>query len=102
MTDIKDKFISLHLSNEFPSVNIVDGTKSPVLSNEVVHATLSFNLPNVLYVSKFPISLLSISQFTKQHNCSVTFFPSYFVFQDLTTRRKIGSGHEKKKHVLFG
>ena len=49
----------------------------------------------MLYVSKFSLSLLSISQFTKQHDYSVTFFPSYHVFQDLTTERRIGSGHER-------
>ena len=48
----------------------------------------------MLYVLKFPVSLLSISQFTKQHNCSITFFPSYCVFQDLTIGR-IGSGHKR-------
>ncbi|KAL0313438.1 UNVERIFIED_CONTAM: hypothetical protein Sradi_5743100 [Sesamum radiatum] len=34
-------------------------------------------------------------QLTKKHNCSVTFFPSYCVFQDLQTRRTIGGGHER-------
>ena len=95
MTGIEDKFTSLHLFTQFSSVNIVDGTQSLVLCDGVVQATSSLNLKNVLYVSKFPISLLSISQFTKQYNCSVTFFPSYCVFQDLTTGRRIGSGHER-------
>ena len=74
MTGIKDKFTSLHLFTQFSSVNIADGTQSPVLGDEVVQVTPSLNLKNVLYVPKFPVSLLSISQFTKQHNCSVTFF----------------------------
>jgi len=52
MTIIKDKFISLHLSNQFPFVNIADGTQSPVLDNGVVQATPSLNLTNVLYVQK--------------------------------------------------
>jgi len=95
MTGIKDKFTSLHLSTQFFSVNVADGTQSPVLGDGIVQATPSLNLKNVLYVLKFHVSLLSISQFTKQHNCSVTFFPSYCVFQDLTTGRRIGSGHEK-------
>jgi len=61
MTGIKDKFISLHISNEFPSVNIVDGTQCVVLGNKVVQATPSLNLTNELYNPKFPVSLLSIS-----------------------------------------
>ena len=68
MTSIKDKFISLHIFNQFSSVNIVDGTRSLVLGNKVVHATPSLNLTDVLYVPIFFITLLSISQFTKQNN----------------------------------
>ena len=95
MTGIKDKFTSLHLSTQFSSVNIADVTQSLVLGDRVVQTTPSMNLKNVLYVPKFHVSLLFISQFTKQHNCSVTFFPPYWVFQDLTTGRWIGSDHEK-------
>ena len=95
MVGIKNKFISLHLSNQFSSFNIADGTQFHVLGNGVVLATPSLNLTNVLYVSKFPGSLLSTSQFTKQNNCSVIIFPSYHVFQDLITGRRIGSGHER-------
>jgi len=36
MTRIKDKFISLHLSNQFLFVNIVDDTQSYVLGNVIV------------------------------------------------------------------
>ena len=63
MTDIKQKFVSLKLSNKFSTVNIADGTQSPVLSNGVVQATLPLTLTDVLFVPKFSISLLSISQF---------------------------------------
>ena len=61
MTGIKDKFTSLHFSTKFSSVNVVDGTQSPVLGDGVVQVTLSFNLKNVLYVPKFSVNLLSIS-----------------------------------------
>ncbi|KAL0370900.1 UNVERIFIED_CONTAM: hypothetical protein Sangu_0408100 [Sesamum angustifolium] len=47
------------------------------------------------HLTEFPVNLLSISQLTQKHNCSVTFFPSYCVFQDLQTRRTIGGGHER-------
>ena len=73
MIGIKDKFTFLHLFTQFSSINITDGTQSPVLGDGVVQATLSLNLKNVLYVLKFLVNLLFISQFTKQHNCSVTF-----------------------------
>jgi len=63
MTDIKQKFVSLKLSNKFSPVNIADDTQSPVVSNGVVQATLPLTLTDVLFVPKFSISLLSISQF---------------------------------------
>jgi len=71
---IKDKFTSIHLSTKISSVNIADGTQSPVLGDGVIQATPFLNLKNVLYILKFPISLLSIIQLTKQHNYSLTFF----------------------------
>jgi len=65
-----------------------------LLGNKVVQVTLSLTLADVLYVPRFPVSLLSISQFTK-NNCKITSFPSHCVFQDLSTRKRIGSGHER-------
>ena len=74
MTSIKQKIVSLNLFNKFPSSNIADGTKSLVLGNRVVQATPSLTLTDVLYVSKFLVNLLSITQFTKHNNCKITFF----------------------------
>jgi len=65
MTCIKNKFIYVYLFTQFYSVNIADSTQFLVLGDGVVQATSSLNLKNVLYVPKFPVSLLSISQFTK-------------------------------------
>jgi len=76
MTGIKEKLMSLNLSNTYHFVKIVDGSYSPVLGNGVVHATLFLTLTGVLYVPKFPVCLLSISQFIKRNNCKITFFSS--------------------------
>jgi len=77
-----------------PSVKITDGTHSHVLGNVVVQATPSLTLIDVLYVPRFPISLLSISHLTKQNIYKIMFFPSHCVYQDLSTGKGIGSGHE--------
>jgi len=61
MTGIKQKNISLNLSNKFSFVDIADGTQSPVLGNGVVQATSSLTLTDVLYVSKNFIIVLSLS-----------------------------------------
>ena len=95
MTGIKKKFVSLNLSNKFLSVSIIDGTQSLVLGNGVVQGTPSLTLTDVLYVPKFHVSLLSISQFTKHNNCKIIFFSSHCIFQYMSTGRRISSGHER-------
>ncbi|KAK4390759.1 Retrovirus-related Pol polyprotein from transposon RE2 [Sesamum angolense] len=60
-----------------------------------VRPTDYLTLTNVLFAPNFPVNLLSVNQLTKTHNCSVTFYPSYCVIQDLQTRRTIGTGHER-------
>jgi len=47
MTGIKQNFVSLHLSNKFSYVNIIDGTQSPVLGNVNIQATPSLTLTDV-------------------------------------------------------
>ena len=95
ITGIKQNFDLLNLSDKFPFINIADGIWSPVLGNRVVQVTPSLTLTDVLYVLKFLVSLLSISQFTKQNNCRITFFPSHCIYQDLSTGRRIGSRYER-------
>ena len=41
------------------------------------------------------VSHLSISKFTKHNKYKITFFPSHCVFQNPSTGRRIGSGHER-------
>lgn len=82
------------LSDIDPPVHIVSDSSSSTASDGVVRAT-SLTIKNVLFASKIPISLSSISQFTKNNNCSMILFPSYCVFQNLQTGIRIGTGHEK-------
>jgi len=74
ITGTKQEFVSLNLSRVHPSVKIANGTHSPTLGNGKVQATPSMTLTDVLYVPRFCVSLLSISQFTKHNNCKITFF----------------------------
>ena len=60
MIDTKQEFVLLNLSRVHPSVKIVDGIHSPVLGNGVVQSTPSLTLTDILYVPRFPVSLLSI------------------------------------------
>ena len=62
---LKINFIFLSLSSHILLVNIADGTVSSVLGKGIIHAISSLALNNVLYVLKFFVSLLSISQIPK-------------------------------------
>ncbi|XP_077246070.1 uncharacterized protein LOC143885920 [Tasmannia lanceolata] len=74
-------------------VTLANGTRCPISGTGTVTAISNLSLSSVLCVPTFSCNLLSVSQLTNRLNCSVTFFPSNFVFQDLTTGKKIGLGH---------
>ena len=95
MTGQPSVFSSYKPYSGHDKVKIADGTFSSVSGKGLVHATSSLPLSTVLHVPSFSTNLLSISRITRDLNCSVTFFPSYCVFQDLLTKQKIGSGSEK-------
>lgn len=44
-------------------------------------------LKRVLCIPTFKFNLMSVSKVTKELNCYVTFFPQYYVFQDLSSGR---------------
>ncbi|KAJ0469311.1 hypothetical protein HanIR_Chr14g0706531 [Helianthus annuus] len=49
-------------------------------------------IKNVLYVPEFTCNLLSVSRLTKDLQCTIMFFPDFFVMQDLSSRKLIGTG----------
>ncbi|KAL0335244.1 UNVERIFIED_CONTAM: Retrovirus-related Pol polyprotein from transposon RE2 [Sesamum radiatum] len=95
LTGNRSSFLTFSTSPKFPPVRIADGSYSPISGSGTVRPTDYLTLTNVLFAPKFPVNLLSVNQLTKTHNCSVTFYPSYCVIQDLQTRRTIGTGHER-------
>ncbi|XP_060194554.1 LRR receptor-like serine/threonine-protein kinase RGI5 isoform X1 [Lycium barbarum] len=55
----------------------------------------NYKLQKVLHVSTFKFNLLSVSKLTKQLSCSVSFYPDFYLFQELFTGRVIGIGRER-------
>lgn len=53
------------------------------------------SLSSILHVPNLALNLLSVSHITNSLNCSVTFFPSFCLFQDLVMKKIIGRGHEE-------
>ena len=68
------------ISTANDSTSLVTGEGSVILSN-----TLTLNI--VLVVPSLEYNLLSVSQITSTLHCTVTFWPSFRVFQDILTRR---------------
>ncbi|GKU97022.1 hypothetical protein SLEP1_g10205 [Rubroshorea leprosula] len=73
-------------------VHIPDGTTLEVSSIGKTVLPNKLTLNNVLHVPQFACNLLSISKITEQLNCAVIFFPDFYVFQDLASRKLIGMG----------
>lgn len=68
------------------STNLVilpNGNSTSIISTGSVQISASCTLQNVLLVPDFQFNLISISQFTKDQNCCVVFYPHFCVFQDL-------------------
>lgn len=67
----------------------------PIKKKKKSLLTLDF----VLHVPKIFCNLLSINKVTKSLNCYITFYPTHFIFQDLASRKKIGTA--KKREGLY-
>lgn len=64
--------------NYVSPIHIVDGTTLPILDEGVICVSPTLDLHDVLYVPKFHVSILSISQLTKNFNHSMTFHLTAF------------------------
>ena len=101
MTGITQKFVSLNISTAHSSIKIADGTHSHILGNGVVQATPSLTLTNVLYIPRFTVNLLSISQLTKQNKCKIIFFSSHCVFRTCRLGRELVWGISEETCTIW-
>lgn len=69
-----------------------NGNTLPTTHQGTTPLSPHISLSKVLHVPSFSFNLLFVSKITHSVNCDVTFFPSFCVFQDLSTRRLIGVG----------
>ncbi|CAL5357812.1 unnamed protein product [Camellia sinensis] len=92
MTGTSSFFHSYSPSSGRDKVRVADGTLSSISGKGSVRCTSLLSLSSVLRVPNFSTNLLSVSSLTTALNCSVTFFPTHCVFQELATGKMIGSG----------
>ena len=73
-------------------ITIVNESSLMVQGHGVARPSDEISLSSVLYTPSMPFNLLSVGCITRDSNCSVTFYPDYYVLQDLSTRKTISKG----------
>ena len=90
---------SYHPTPSHPLVTIADSRPCPVQGRGTTRVTPSLSLHQILYVTGFPVNLLSISAITRALPCTVTFFSFHYIFQDLYAGWRIGLGRENGRGI---
>jgi len=80
----------------FSQVTLPNGSHATITSAGSAHITKNLHVHDVLCAPSFHVNLLSVSQLTSALNCSVHFFPTFCILQDLATKRMIGLGKQSK------
>ena len=76
-----------------------NGSLATVASFGDIYITPTLILKNVLHVPKLSAKLVSIQKLTHYLKCYAIFFPSYCVFQEQDSGRRIG--HAKERNGLY-
>lgn len=79
-------------STSEPSVLIPNGESVPVSGKGNSRLPNGIIIKDVLHVPKFKCNILSVSKLSREHQCSITFYPDFCFMQDLRSRELIGAG----------
>ncbi|XP_075524501.1 uncharacterized protein LOC142556890 [Primulina tabacum] len=89
-----------HVRNSYAdatdSIQLPNGSSTKFSSLGTIPINQTSSLSNALIVPEFRHNLLSISKFTIDHQCFVTFFPRFCVFQGLSNGKIMGIGRERQ------
>lgn len=77
-------------------VKILDGSLSSVAVKGSIKISDSITFESFLHVLKLSCNLLSTNQLMKNANCFGKFFPSYCLFQDISSGKTIDSAKKSK------
>lgn len=73
------------------SVRIANGSLSKVVGIGSVQISPNLTLKSVLHVPMIDCNLISIGKLTRDNHCHANFSPNVCVFQELGSKKKIGS-----------
>ena len=91
MTSLSSLFKSYSPCPGNQKIRIADGRFSPIAGKGQINISNTIELQSVLHVPNLACNLLSVSKLSKDSKCRVIFFDSYCEFQDLSSRKMIGS-----------
>ena len=90
----KDLFSSLTITSPLPMIALANRSQTMAKGIDSISPLPSIPLTYVLYVPDSPFNLLSISKFTRDLNCLITFSDNSITLQDRNTGRTIDIGCE--------
>jgi hypothetical protein len=92
---ILQTLVFLSPSHSILAITNANSVSSPVTGVGNVHISSTLSPSNVLYIPSLTCNLLSISQITKALNYVALFYPTYYIFQNIHTKERIGSGRQR-------
>ncbi|GJY58949.1 retrovirus-related pol polyprotein from transposon TNT 1-94 [Tanacetum coccineum] len=96
MTPVHDSIFDPYQLKIKPQIRLPNGDMSVISHVGKVKLNNGIVLKDVLVVSSFKFSLLSVSKLTEDSKNVVSFYPKFCVVQDLTTRKVTGLGSMKE------
>lgn len=82
-------------SSRRTSIANANGDVSLVKGAGTMRISPALSLTNTLLVPSLSHKLLSVSQITKELNCAVLIYPTFYLIQDILTKEIIGRGTKK-------
>ena len=94
MTSKSQLFHTYTPSPSNKKIAVANGSLATVAGFGDIYITPTLILKNVLHVPKLSANLVSIQKLTHDLKCYAIFFPSYCVFQEQGSRKRIGLAKE--------
>ena len=89
-------FITFQLHPSTSTVTLADESTSCIFGSGTIHPTPLITLTSVMSLPQFSFNFISMSKLARTLNCSITFFPDHYLFQDRSTQRITSQGRKSR------